>query len=198
MLYNIQKKDLRKAAQVLSKSFMDYPVFTYILPDRNYRMRKIEHLFSFLITIGLLDGEVLAPSDKIEGVSIWIDSASKKSSFIKILKNGLFPLFLNLNIRSISRFIRIGLKKHKVRKEILKGQYYLLDAIGIDPTLRGKGFARIMIESKLNECDRQKTQCYLETSNRENLSYYERYGFHIFHEYRIETLNVYGMLRESR
>jgi hypothetical protein len=198
MLYQVKKNDVSSAAQVLSKSFVDYPVFSYILPGRTYREKKIEFIFAFLINMGLLNGEVLASSNKMEGVSIWVDSSSKKPSAVKIFWHCLIPLFMKVNPKSVFRLIKIGLLKEKKRRNILKGPYFLLDIIGVNPIYQNQGYAGQIIESKLIEYDNQLNPCYLETSNKENLKFYAKYNFRLYHEYQLKTLNIYCLLRESK
>ncbi len=198
MLYHLQKNDIRFAAKVLGQSFIDYPLFQSILPNREYRKKKIEFLSVFLITSGMLKGEVLAPSNKIEGVSIWINSASPKPSSLRILWDCLIPLFLTVEPFSALRFIKAGLMKEKKRKEMLKGSYILLDLIGINPSYQKQGYARKMIESRLAEYDKLPDPCYLETSDKENLAYYEKFNFHLCCQYQLLTTTVYCLLRESR
>ncbi len=108
----------------------------------------------------------------------------------------MIPLFLNLDTGSAIRFLKIGMNKRKVRKGILKGPYCLLDVIGVEPELQGKGLAKFMIEAKLKDLDRQNIPCYLETSDRENLKYYEKFGFHNYHQYRLMTFDIFCMFRE--
>jgi ribosomal protein S18 acetylase RimI-like enzyme len=198
MSYYINKNEVHSAAQLLGKSFIDYPIFSFILPDRKYREKKIEFLFAFLINLGLLSGEVIATSSKMEGISIWIDSSSKKPSTAKILWNCLIPLFLRIDPRSVFRFIKIGLVKAKVRRDILKRHYFLLDLIGVNPIYQNQGYARRMIESKLKEYDNQPDPCYLETSDKNNLAFYEQFNFRLYHEYKLIATNIYCLLRESK
>jgi len=198
MSYYINKNDIRSASQVLGKSFIDYPVFSIILPDRSYRERKIEFLFTFLINLGMLSGEVIATSSMLEGISIWIDSSSKRPSMEKILWKCLIPLFLNVDTKSVFRFIKIGFVKAKARRGILKGHYFLLDIIGVNPIYQNQGYARRMIESKLKEYDNQPNPCYLETSDKENLFFYEKFNFRLYHEYQLVATNIYCLLRESK
>jgi GNAT superfamily N-acetyltransferase len=198
MVYHITKSDITKAAQVLGKSFMNYPIFSYIIPDPTYREKKIKFIFSFLLNLGLLGGEVIAPTSKMEGVSIWIDSSRKESSIIQLLKDGLIPLFLNLDLKSIFRFFSIGIQKQRMRKKILSGPYFMLDVIGTDPSYQNQGFGRLMIESKLKEYDTQPNPCYLETSDKGHIPFYNKYGFQLHHEYQLKEIRVYCLLRDSR
>jgi hypothetical protein len=69
MAYAIQARDVATAAEVLSASFADYPIFQYVMPQRSGQNRRLDAIFSFLVRLGRANGKVLAPSERIEGVS---------------------------------------------------------------------------------------------------------------------------------
>lgn len=197
MVYQIQKTDIKKAAQVLGRSFVDYPIFKYVLSNDQYRKRKITYLFLFIIKLGLLNGEVIASSKEIEGVSIWINPSSEDSPLIDGLKAGIISLLFSIDSKSFMRFCEIGSKIEKIRSDILKdSEYLLLDAIGVDPQFQRQGFARLQIESKLNIADKTNTPCYLETSNRDNIYFYEKFGFSLFYEYELFKIKTYCLYRK--
>jgi predicted N-acetyltransferase YhbS len=83
-----------------------------------------------------------------------------------------------------------------MRAEIIKGQYYLCDMIGVDPLLQRQGFGRKMIEAKLFEFDKEEMPCYLETSRHGNIPYYERFGFSQINEYKIKDVDVFCLKRD--
>lgn len=196
MIYHIQKRDINKAAQLLGRSFIDYPLFKCVLPDYQYRAKKVRHFFNFLIKFGLRNGEVIAPSNRIEGISIWINSSNVKSSLFDILRSGFIALMFNTDFKSIRRFTQFGLKKKEIRSNVVKDPYYLLDVIGVDPRFQKQGLARLMIETKLYEFDKLKMPCYLETSNAANIKYYEKLGFNLIYEYEFMTIKTFCLHRQ--
>jgi ribosomal protein S18 acetylase RimI-like enzyme len=185
-----------RAADVLSASFLDYPIFEHVIPDGAKRRRRLAHVFRFLVRLGLAQGEVLAPSERIEGVSIWYRSEHGHSSPLIALRAGLLGLCLRVGPRAVLRLIQVSADKSRTRVRLLSDPYCLLDMIGVAPSLQGQGFARMMIEEKLRELDREPVACYLETSRRETARYYERFGFEIVHEYRLSTMDVFCLLRK--
>jgi hypothetical protein len=198
MLYKIQKADVNKAANVLAQSFLNYPIFRYILPDDQYRYRKLPCLFKFLINSGMLTGEVIAPSKNIECVSIWINSTKSSASIMNAIESGIIGLFLKIDLASLMRFITIGKTKQKVRSSIINEPYCFLDVIGTDPKYQGQGFAGKIIQSQLTELDRQVQPCYLETSDNKNIELYRKYGFALCYQYDLMNIKVYCMLRKYR
>lgn len=82
-----------------------------------------------------------------------------------------------------------------MRDRLLSQPYCLLDMIGVDPPLQRRGFGRMMIEEKLRELDYHEIPCYLETSRRENIAYYGKFGFRPVNEYRLAATEVFCLLR---
>jgi GNAT superfamily N-acetyltransferase len=139
---------------------------------------------------------VLAPSERIEGVALWYRSDQPHGSALDAFRAGLFGLYLRVGHGAVSRLVQISATKRRVRAERLLEPYCLLDMIGVDPSLHGRGFARIMIEEKLRELDRDGLPCYLETSRKALATYYERFGFEIVHAYRLTTADVFCLWRK--
>jgi GNAT superfamily N-acetyltransferase len=75
--------------------------------------------------------------------------------------------------------------------------YCLLDLIGVDLAWQGKGFGRQMLAAQLRELDQRQMPCYLETSRREIVPYYQHFGFQLIHEYQLVNIPVYSLFRES-
>jgi GNAT superfamily N-acetyltransferase len=196
MAYAIQARDVAKAADVLSASFADYPIFQYVMPDRPGRDRRLAQVFRFLVRLGLANGEVLAPSERIEGVSIWFRSDATNSTALTALRAGLLGLYLRVGRGVVSKLMQVSATKSRARAELLSRPYCLLDMIAVEPSLQGQGLARRMLEEKLHELDSQHLPCYLETSRMSTARYYERFGFELAHQYRLATMDVFCLLRE--
>ena len=57
--------------------------------------------------------------------------------------------------------------------------HWYLAIIGSDPDVRGKGFGNALMRSRLERCDAEFAPAYLESSNPDNVPYYERFGFEV-------------------
>ena len=195
-MYILQKNEIQAASHQLAIAFENYPIFEYILPDIESRKIKIIHLFNFLLKLGILNGDVIATSKNLEGISIWFNSNNMNLSLFDILRSGLINLKIKLNKSEINRLTDVGNNKKIIRNQKMNGEYYFLDLIGVHPYYHKKGFATALINSKLNEIDIKRIPCYLETSNNMNIAFYERFDFCVIHEYKLFGVNVYCMLRK--
>jgi GNAT superfamily N-acetyltransferase len=202
-MYVIQPKDLPKASSILGQAFRNYPLFEHVLPNSASRIDQMKHLCHFLLRLGMSKGMVIAPSDALEGVSIWLPSKGFPNSTMEAVRAGLLNLLLHVNVRAFGRFIEIGNIKGRKRAEIVGGSYWFCDMIGVDPLLQGRGVGRYMIETQLDYLDKAKMPCYLETSEVRNIVYYQKYGFDLIYQYKIRNVQVFclewkpGALRET-
>jgi ribosomal protein S18 acetylase RimI-like enzyme len=196
MAYRIQPKDVTLAADVLSASFADYPIFRYVLPDGPDRRPGLGRIFRFLVRLALANGEVTAPSERIEGVSIWYRSERSEGSPLTALRAGFLGLYLGVGHGPVARLLQVAATKSKHRAGLLSRPYCLLDMIGVAPSMQRLGHAQKMIETKLEELDGERLPCYLETSRAGTAKYYERYGFELVRRYQLAGMDVFCLLRE--
>jgi hypothetical protein len=197
-LYKLTFDDLKKGSEILGDAFIDYPTFKYLFPDLYERKRKIKHVMRFFLKCGIIHGEVYAPSKDMEGISIWYKSGNLNFNLRRLLKGGLIDLLYNLNITSFNRFKKLGDAKRLNRNKLMIDNYYFLDLIGINPVCERKGYAQLLIESMLEQIDKEQMSCLLETSNIKNTDYYKRYGFSIINEYNYNGLLSFLMLRKGK
>ena len=195
-LYRLTKDDVDKGSTVLRNAFIDYPTFRYLFPDINDRKKKLRQVMSFFLKCGLLHGEVIAPSKNIEAVSIWYKSMNLTFGLNSLLKAGLINTIYNLNIKSFIRFKKLGNAKRMNRDLLLHKECYILDMIGTDPSFEKKGYARLLIDSMLENIDKERMNCFMETSNIKNIKYYNKYGFIVLSTYNHDGLESYCMIRE--
>jgi GNAT superfamily N-acetyltransferase len=54
---------------------------------------------------------------------------------------------------------------------------WYLPLIGVDPSCQGRGYGSALLRYALEQCDRDGTPAYLESSNPRNIPLYQRHGF---------------------
>ena len=80
-----------------------------------------------------------------------------------------------------------------------EGPHWHLGKIGVDPTRRRLGVGSRLMAQRLARCDEQALPAYLESSNRENVPFYERLGFELLSEIQVgSSPTLYPMLRRPR
>jgi ribosomal protein S18 acetylase RimI-like enzyme len=149
----------------------------------------------FFIRCGLLRGQVLAPSARLEAVAIWYRSSDLAFGLNTVIRAGAASVLRGLGWSTFTRLKELGDAKKAHRDRIMQEKYWFLDVIGVDSAHARRGFGRSLIEPKLAQADREDCACYLETSDRNNLGIYERFGFRLRSTYRFRDLETFCLAR---
>ncbi len=113
-MYKLQKGDLFKASTILGEAFSNYPIFEYIIPNSAYRRKHLKYLCHFLLRLGISKGEVIAPNDTLEGVSIWLPSTGTKNSGIDAIEQVYSIYFFTSIEKQLAGLLKLEiLKKHR-------------------------------------------------------------------------------------
>ena len=77
--------------------------------------------------------------------------------------------------------------------------HWYLAMIGVEPNAQGRGLGGELMRHALARCDRERAVAYLESSNRRNISLYQRHGFEVMGQIRVgEAPLVVPMIRRPR
>jgi len=167
----------------LGRAFFDDPVMRLMLPDADLRRRKLHRLFASLTRYHHLSRggvEVAPDGDGIGGAALWDPPGQWQTSRVDELRAmpGLLLAF--------GASLRRGLEVTELMKEAHPEEpHWYLAVIGSDPAVRGKGFGQALMRSRLDRCDAEHAPAYLESSNPDNVPYYERFGFEVTGEIKL-------------
>jgi ribosomal protein S18 acetylase RimI-like enzyme len=183
------RADVGALSVALGRAFFDDPVMRWVLPDDGLRRRKLHKLFASITRYHHLSrgGVEVAPvtspeslhscppdGDGIGGAALWDPPGQWQTSRIDEFRAipGLFLAF--------GASLRKGLELTELMKEVHPEEpHWYLAVIGSDPLVRGKGFGQALMRSRLDRCDAEHAPAYLESSNPDNVPYYERFGFEV-------------------
>jgi ribosomal protein S18 acetylase RimI-like enzyme len=172
-----QRTDVRAGSQVLARAFYDDPVMRWMFPDADRRRRKLPRLFDAVIRHHhLANGacEVASDGGHVVGAALWDPPGKWRHTRVQELR-AMPGLLL-----ALGGALRRGLGAAELmQKTHPEEPHWYLAMIGSDPAVRGKGFGQALMRSRLDRCDAEYAPAYLESSNPENVPYYERFGFEV-------------------
>ncbi|WP_197415112.1 GNAT family N-acetyltransferase [Mycobacterium sp. M26] len=172
-----RRSDIPAMARVLGRAFHDDPVITWLQPDPERRTAALPGLFGALARHHFLPGrgvEVATSDDGIGGVALWDPPGRWQQS----------PREQIAMLPAVLRAVRGRLAVSRIVTDLMKENHpeephWYLAVLGSDPTVRGTGFGRALMQSRLQRCDAEFAPAYLESSNPDNVPYYERFGFEV-------------------
>ncbi|MGV0646239.1 GNAT family N-acetyltransferase [Mycolicibacterium sp. XJ879] len=172
-----QKGDIRPLALTLGRAFYDDPLMKWMLADGSRRTKGLTRMFATMTRHHFLAGggvEVALGADGIGAAALWDPPGRWKQSPVQELR--MMPSFLLA--------MRAGARRGRQVSELMKEchpeePHWYLGVIGSDPTVRGGGFGRALMQSRLDRVDAEHAPAYLESSNPDNIPYYQRFGFEV-------------------
>ncbi|WP_408956272.1 GNAT family N-acetyltransferase [Natroniella sp. ANB-PHB2] len=179
-LYKLEKKDLDQGAEVLVKSFYDYPMFKYILGEK-YNEENAKAVFKFLVKYAILYGEAYASSSEVEGVILFSDYKDYNFTLFRSLRAGALSLF-KLGTDAGKKFEQFDQFCSKIHERIIKEPHQYLILLGVAPKNQGQGIGSKLMLPFLKVAERKDHPCYLETHKFENIAIYKSYGFEVVSE----------------
>ncbi len=170
----------------------------WLLPDRVERHRKLHRLFAAIARHHHLrrGGVDVAMDGQVTGgAALWDPPGNWKHTRIEelIALPGLLVTF--------GRALARGAVVTELMKDAHPEEpHWYLAVIGSDPAVRGKGFGQALMRSRLDRCDAEHAPAYLESSNPDNIPYYQRFGFEVTGELAIPDggPSLWPMWRQPR
>ena len=172
-----RRDDVAALSRALGRAFFDDPVMGWMLPDPDVRRRRLHRLFTALTKYHHLDRggvEVASTADGVGGAALWDPPGQWRQTRGEQLR--AMPSLLRAFGLSVRRGIAVEDRMAAVHPE---EPHWYLAIIGSDPTVRGKGFGNALMRSRLDRCDAEHAPAYLESSNPDNVPYYQRFGFEV-------------------
>jgi len=198
-LIKLEKGQLKKAAAVMASAFFNYPMMVHYFPDPKKRKKKLPWYLKNVLRCAMRYGEAFVTSD-VTGVLFILPPGRTRLTDKEYIKCGflLTPLVLG------SRQYKISSECEKfvadTHERLMNGrEHYYLWGLVIDPEEQRKGVGTALMSIITNKADEKNLPVYLETHDKNNVTYYERFGFTLIHTDIIPDhgLDIWCMLRET-
>lgn len=170
-----KKRDVRELAGVLSRAFYEDPVMMWMIRNNNARAKASFRGFATLARHHFLPrggAEVASRDGTIGGAALWEPPGKRKSS-----RREELVMMPGLLWAMRSRASAMEQVRELMEANHPEEPHWYLMLLGSDPTVRGGGFGRALMHSRLDRCDAEHVPAYLENSNPKNEAFYMRFGF---------------------
>jgi ribosomal protein S18 acetylase RimI-like enzyme len=184
-LHAIVPAEVEEAANVLFSAFLDDPFFDYLFGPKRNAGEMVKTIHTFTLRYGIRYGEVFSPSERIEGVAIWLPPGTTTMTAWRALRSGALQLRaaarigLRGSLSFMERMRAYSDFAERLHKKHAPFRHWYLVSLGVKPECRGKGYASELLRPRLERCDVEGLPCYLETHNERNLDLYRHFGFQV-------------------
>ena len=174
----LREADIPAAAEMLSRAFYNDPLQIHTLPDAHERSERSPALFAAALRYGLLFGEVLTNAGgPPAGVAIWIGPDAWDITPERGAAAGFDQLPETVGADATARFFSVLATGDAPHRRDVRPDHWWVMVLGVAPEAQGTGLARALLQPVMARADAAGQQCYLETANPMNITFYERMGF---------------------
>jgi GNAT superfamily N-acetyltransferase len=179
-IVQLRRDQLRAVGEVFSQSHAEYPAFRHTFPDPRRRRRALRRLFPGVARDAMRFRSVYAAESSdgdVLGVAIWLPPGRFPWSAGRQLRGADWLLgVLVASPRSFPTFMRTGMNTARLHPP---DRHWYLETMGVAPAAQRLGIGSRLLAPVLEIADRDRIDCYLGTSDRANVAYYERHGFEV-------------------
>jgi GNAT superfamily N-acetyltransferase len=174
------RSELPALCDCLSRAFEDDPISVFLFPHERSRTRRLAGFYRLVLPILAGHGAIYTEPE-LRGAAAWQAPSPPRPGLIG---GFLGALALVASLRTASRRAQ-QLSRVVMRSHPRKPHWYL-GILGTNPGDQGQGIGSTLMEPVLARCDAEALPAYLESSKRENIPFYERHGFRVTGELRID------------
>jgi ribosomal protein S18 acetylase RimI-like enzyme len=180
--------EIDHAIAKLVLAFSTDPVARWIYDEPDQYLTHMPELFRALGTSSFEAGAAHRSSDGL-GVALWLPPG---------IAGDAGPLE-SVIAESIARDkqAEVGSLFEKTEEYRPTEPHWYLSLIGIETSQRNRGYGAALLQYGLDLCDRERRAAYLWSSNRLNVSLYQRHGFEILDTIQVgSSPPIFPMLRQ--
>ena len=192
---------VRATSEMLARAFHDDPPNVWMFPDEDKRRTAMLSDFRMAIKYGVRYGKVYSTDGSNEGAAVWLPPDQPTTSMLRMMRVGFWDLAfapLKLGVGFMPRFFAAMSKIDELHKTDAPRRHWYLMVLGVDPARQGQGVGSALIQPGLEQADRDRVPCYLETAKEINVTFYKKHGFEVVREIDLPRggPRLWTMLRE--
>jgi ribosomal protein S18 acetylase RimI-like enzyme len=192
--YRLTHNDIKKATEVYARAYSKITLYEKALEKVEDKFIVLKTFFEVAIRYGLKYGFPYAPSEHLEGISIWLPYEKADMTMWRLIRSGGFKN--SLKLVKIGRDFLTSVKGlsqlDKDRAKNMAGKQYLdLMSLAVDPQYQRKGIASKLLKAMFEKTDSCGYYTYV-SADIDNVDFYKKHGFKVIKEITIK-INDYDL-----
>jgi len=167
-----------RAGQVMTRAFVDDPVFVAMLPgDRDRRSRALQAVMTWIIRLRAVDARVDTTADG-QAVAVWRPPGYRETP-AALLRSApsLLPALASCSPADIRRLVAGMGRWDRRRAELMPAPHWVLEGVGVDPARHRSGLGVVLVRHGLARADADAVPVLLEANSTANRDLWAKLGF---------------------
>jgi ribosomal protein S18 acetylase RimI-like enzyme len=184
-------KDLPMLVETLVAAFMDDPVMTWCVPDRDRRPAIMRAIFEIAVDVNQPYGQLYTTDPVAAAGAVWVPPGCRATGDEA---EHLATLYIEAVEEYADRLVAAMEPMEACHPE---EPHHYLAFLGTRPEWQSRGLGSALLREVLDRCDREGRPAHLEATSEANQRLYRRHGFQVTDEIRLpDGPTMWPMWRE--
>jgi ribosomal protein S18 acetylase RimI-like enzyme len=161
---------------LLGRAFAGDPLAPFLFPDEQQRARRFARFLGIPLCYCWRYGTV-ACTPGLSAVSCWLPPGHTSMTTTGMLRSGAMSWALRLGWSGLRRVSILGADVDRTQRRLVAAPHWYLFVLGVEPERQRQGLGTMLLRAGLARADASRQPCYLETTNAQDVPYYEKFGF---------------------
>ncbi|MBI9033065.1 MAG: GNAT family N-acetyltransferase [Bacteroidales bacterium] len=171
------RSDRKKVIELLTSAFLTDRSIRWVVGDRKCSKSHVRKLIDYAFRLSYIQNGILRTFDNKAAAIIMYPHSQKYR-----LRDMFLDLKLGVRVIGIRRISEVLKREEAIKKHHPKENFLYLWYLGVESQLQRSGLGSNMLDEIHRIADKQQLPIYLETSTPENIPFYERNGYEVYHE----------------
>ena len=172
----IQDADKTAVIEILVQAFDQNQSVNFLVIQDRHRKWRIRKLIEYSFKVCTVHGKVLLSADRKACALLMLEP---RIFSIRSLLRDLKLIFQVIGLRKLFKVLK---RERFIARQHPKFPFYYIWFIGVDPVHTGIGLGSSLLAEIIADAEKLKLPVYLETSTLQNIPWYTKFGFQVFHQ----------------
>lgn len=189
--YRLTNNDIKTASEVYARAYSKITLYEKALEDIEDKTLVLKTFFEIPIRFGIKYGFAYAPTEQLEGISIWIPCEKADMTMWRMIRSGGFKNIFKLAkigrkfLASLQELSQLDKDRHK---NMVEKRYLHLMSIAVDPEYQRKGVGSKLLNAMFEKTDICEYYVYV-SADIDNVDFYKNHGFKTIKELNVKVNN---------
>lgn len=188
----LERSQMTSAVEVLAQAFNHDPIMQYFYPvEEQSRLNSLRWLSQLILNYCSSHNQIYTTGDRLKGCAVWLPPGAFPMQMLHLLRLGFYQFPLKVRWQRIGEFFTIfNQMEHFHQQDVPQPHWYLV-MLGVAPEYQGQGVGGMLLQPVLQQADRDRVLCYLETSTERGVNFYSKHGFEVLRSEQLSPTAPY-------
>jgi ribosomal protein S18 acetylase RimI-like enzyme len=180
--YLLSEPDAEAAGELFATAFLPSAVATFLFPDPMRRSLLLPAFFTAMSRLAVRHGEAVALGAPLQAVALWLFPDREPPTEEDFAEAGMGAFASQMDAAEAERLASLNSHLDAAHERVMDRPHWYLPFLAVSPGYQRQGAGTLLMRHTLDRAISTGMPCYLDSSDEQNLPFYERLGFRVMED----------------